>query len=1599
VSTPTDGAPFTGFSAPVRAWFSTSFPEPTAAQAQGWPAIASGDHTLILAPTGSGKTLAAFLWGIDRLMIAPVPEREHRTRLLYLSPLRALAVDVEKNLRSPLQGIALAAERLGEPVHVPTVGMRTGDTAPDERRKLVRHPPDLLITTPESLYLMLTSQARETLRSVECVIIDEIHALAPTKRGAHMALSLERLEAVCDRPFQRIGLSATQRPLDEIARFLGGQFESTERSSAPLRSGAEQPQRRGPDAEGVPTKEAQSYRPVTIVDAGIRKPLDIEVVVPVEDMGALGEVIDEPVTGPVAAGPVRRSIWPAMHPRLLELIQQHRSTIVFVNSRRLAERLATRLNELAVDGENRAAEATGRPPVVGSSTLRSGAEQHRLIASDAEGVPRDEGQRELVLAHHGSLSRERRLAIEDRLKSGDLKGLVATSSLELGIDMGAVDLVVQVESPGAVSRGLQRVGRAGHQVGEPSRGRFFPKHRSDLVEAAVVVERMHAGLIEHTRYVRNPLDVLAQHVVAMCAMEDWPVDELAALVRRSANFAELSDEVLASVLDLLSGRYPSEEFAELRPRIVWDRVAGVLRARAGAQRLAVTSGGTIPDRGLYGVFLPDGTRVGELDEEMVYESRPGETFLLGASTWRIEDITHERVVVTPAPGQPGKMPFWHGDGPGRPLELGRALGAFVREVRASDDPLPRLQERNGLDEWAARNLVGYLDDQAEATGVVPDDRTIVVERFRDEIGDWRVCILSPFGAQVHAPWAMALQHRLGEQWGVDVELMWSDDGIVLRLPEAVDEVPLDELAIDPDEIDELIVSQLPNTAMFASRFRECAGRALLLPRRRPDQRTPLWQQRQRSADLLKVASNYPTFPILLEATRECVNDVFDVPALREVLTDLRSRRVRLVPVETRQASPFAQSLLFGWIAIYMYEGDAPAAERRAAALALDRDLLRDLLGAEELRDLIDAGVLADLELELQRLVDGRRARDADEVHDLLRLLGPLSPADIDLRAEGDAGPLVAALIDERRAFVAGIAGEERIAASDDAGRLRDALGVSVPLGLPRAFTDSVEAPLADLVARYARTHGPFLAGQVSAWLGVAVDPVRLVLERLERDGRLTLGEFRPDGVEREWCDVDVLRQLRRRCLAALRKEVEPVDGAALARFLPEWQGIGRPRRGVDALAEVVGLLQGAPLPASVLEADILPARMAAYAPADLDALATAGELVWIGAGPLGTGDGRVRLLFRDQVGLLVPVSGDDPPSGPHHDALRNHLGARGASFWPELVSAAQAANLDYDDATVLDALWDLVWAGEVTNDSFAPLRALVGDKRAKRAKAGAAGARRRPRPGRLTRLGPPEATGRWSLVAPLFDPPVTPTAAATARARQLLDRYGVLTREAALGEGAEGGFAGVYPVLKALEERGHVRRGYFVAGLGAAQFALPGAVDRLRSARSSVDGGPPQSDDPPSVLVLAATDPAQPYGAALPWPDSQPAPGVLAPDLPALAPKSGASSEGARSTAARRRPGPRPSRSAGAFVVTVDGEPAVFLERGGRSLVRFPAGSDADTAGAWAEALTRLVKDGRFRSLEIGKIDGAPVAESVDAAQALRAAGFVDGYRGLVLRA
>jgi ATP-dependent Lhr-like helicase len=1454
------------FSPAVREWFASTFAAPTRAQEQGWPAIAKGDHAVILAPTGSGKTLAAFLWALDRLATEPVPAAAERCRVLYISPLRALAVDVEKNLRAPLAGIRLAAERLGQDLHEPSVAMRTGDTTARERRSIAKRPPDILITTPESLFLMLTSQAREILRSVRWVIVDEIHAMAGTKRGAHLALSLERLEAIATTSPQRIGLSATQRPLEETARFLGG-FT--------------------PDGP----------RPVTIVDAGHRKPMEVEVVVPVEDMAELGQPTDRIRSGPAAAGPERTSIWPSIHPELLELVRTHRSTLIFVNARRLAERLASGLNELA--GE------------------------------------------ELVAAHHGSIAREQRLQIEDALKQGTLRGLVATSSLELGIDMGAVDLVIQVESPGSVSRGLQRIGRAGHRVDEPSRGRVFPKYRGDLLEATVVVKRMLEGLIEETRYPRNPLDVLAQQIVATCAMDAWTVSDLGALVRRAANFAELSEDVLRAVLDLLSGRYPSDEFAEFRPRIVWDRRDDTLRAREGAGRVAIANAGTIPDRGLFGVFTADGRRVGELDEEMVYESRRGEVFLLGASAWRIQDITFDRVLVDPAPGEPGKMPFWRGDKPGRPLELGRAIGAVTREVAALPErrATALLRKGFGLDELAARNLVRYLEDERDAAGALPDDRTIVVERFRDEVGDWRVCLLSPFGARIHAPWAMAIEERLTERLGIDVQVLWSDDGIVIRLPESEDRIPLENLRFDPDRIEELVVRRLPSTALFTSVFRQAAARALLLPRRRPGQRTPLWQQRQRGADLLQVALAYPEFPILLEATRECLRDVFDLPGLKEVLGDVQARRVRMVAVDTDRASPFAQSLLFNWIAVYMYEADAPVAERRAAALSLDRDLLRELLGAEDLRELIDPAALADLELELQALAEGRRARNADDLHDLLRRLGDLTAEEAAARSAEDPSPWIDRLVDEHRAIRVRVAGEERSAAIEDAGRLRDGLGVAIPQGVPAAFAETAAEPLEGLVWRYARTHGPFHAADVAARLGVPLERAAGALEALEAAGKVVRGEFRPGGVEREWCEVDVLRSLRRRSLAALRREVEPVTAPALARFLVEWQGLVRPRTGPDALADAVEQLQGAAIPASILEIDVLPSRVRGYRPPDLDALCASGDVVWVGAGGIGADDGRVALYFRGALRALAPGPTDERPDGESHRALREHLAARGASFWPDLLVASGVP----DEREVLTALWDLVWAGEVTNDTLAPLRAVLG--RRPRAPKG------RPRPGQVRRVGPPAAAGRWSLVAPLLEPPVSATEAAHARAMQLLDRHGVLTREAVLAEGAPGGFAGVYAVLRALEESGKVRRGYFVDGLGAAQFALPGAVDRLRDLRE-----PGGAREP---IALAAADPALPYGAALGWPPS----------------------EG------------RPSRAAGAYVVLAGGEPVAFLERGARTLTTFAGAEDV----AWPDALAALVKDGRLRKIELLRIDGATALESPHADR-LRVAGFADGYRGLTLR-
>jgi ATP-dependent helicase Lhr and Lhr-like helicase len=1495
------------FSAPVREWFAATFEAPTDAQRDGWRQIAAGRHTLIHAPTGSGKTLAAFLWCLDRLAREPGPPRTREqpghVRVLYISPLKALTYDVERNLRAPLAGIGLAATRLGEPVPQIAVASRTGDTPAEDRRDIVRHPPDILITTPESLYLMLTSGAREVLRQVEHVIVDEVHAIAGTKRGAHLALSLERLEKLrapdAEAP-QRIGLSATQRPLETIARFLGG---------------------------------VGLGREVSIVDAGARKPLELKVVVPVEDMSRLGEVLppeDQP-GGAAWRDDMPTSIWPAIHPQILELIRAHKSTIVFTNSRRLAERLAHRLNDLA--GE------------------------------------------ELVRAHHGSIAREQRLQIEEELKAGRLPALVATSSLELGIDMGAVDLVIQVESPTSVARGLQRVGRAGHQVGAPSKGVIFPKYRGDLLESAVVTRRMHEGAIEATTLPRNPLDVLAQQIVAMAVMDRWTVGDILETVTRAAPFETLSREVLEGVLGMLAGAYPSDEFAELKPRLTWDRVTDVVEGRRDARVVAVTSGGTIPDRGLYGVFMTGeagtpGRRVGELDEEMVYELRAGmhgDVIVLGASSWRVMDITPDRVIVDPAPGIPGKLPFWKGDAVGRPIELGKALGAFVGELEADiskgargrAQAAKRLQETHDLDELATENLLAYLEEEREIVGALPTDRRIVVERFRDELGDWRLCLLTPFGGRVHAPWSLAIETRIRDRLGLEVQTIWSDDGIAIRLPEGeLDGIePL--LFPDPDDVEDLVVAEVGSSALFASRFRENAARALLLPRRRPGTRTPLWQQRQRSADLLAVASRYGSFPILVETYRECLSDVFDLPALRELLSGVERREISVQSVETVKASPFAGSLMFDYVAAYMYDGDSPLAERRAGALTLDRDLLRELLGQEELRELLDPDALADLELSLQALAEDRRATTIDQLHDLLRRLGDLSAAEVAARIEGGervAEGWLADLASSRRAVSLRVGGEERWIAIEDVARYRDAVGVAPPVGVPQAFLGATTAALESLLARWARTHGPFLTPEPARRWGLPLGVVEETLERLLAAGSVLRGEFRPDGVEREWCDPEVLRLLRRRSLARLRREVEPVEQAALARFLPAWHGVAAagevppPLRGsaaLERLAEVVDQLAGVALPASVLERDILPVRIPGYQPRLLDELGSLGEVAWVGRGSLGRDDGRI-CLYRPGREVLRPSGAADEserPSSPRHDAIREHLARRGASFYREVYAAAGGGT----DREVLDALWDLVWAGEVTNDTFAPLRALRWKRRSRDS--------RQRRAGRLTSLGPPEAAGRWSLVEPLVGG--APTERLHAQTLALLDRHGVLTREAVAGEGLEGGFSAVYPVLRALEEAGRIRRGYFVEGLGGAQFALAGAIDRLRAVRE------PGSDR--EIHVLAAADPANPYGAALAWP---------------------------RRDEADRRPF---QRAAGAYVVFVDGEAVLYVDRGGTSLQTLPAFGDEERALLAARALRALLSDGRFRELVISKVDGEAVSGSA-AREVLLAAGFGAGYRGLVLR-
>ena len=1581
---------------PVTAeWFRAVFEGPTQPQREGWPAIAKGDSTLILAPTGTGKTLTAFLWCLDRLMLQPraavaLPAvkpargkrvREEKTtilpagvgcRVVYLSPLKALAVDVERNLRSPLAGIANMAQRMGVSVHIPEISVRTGDTPTSERARFVKHPGEILITTPESLYLLLTSNGGEALRTVETVIIDEIHALVPSKRGAHMALSLERLEALTGRRIQRIGLSATQRPLEEVARFLGG-AEGGARVEAPAPAAAATAGAVGDAAlalgEDVATQgnvlggeiAGIRYRPVTIVNAGARKRLELTVEVPVEDMARLGEIAETP-SGPASQGPKRTSIWQSIHPRLLEIIRQHQSTILFVNARRIAERLAGAINELA--GE------------------------------------------QIARAHHGSLAASQRSEIEELLKAGSIRALVATSSLELGIDMGAVDLVIQIEAPPSVASGMQRIGRAGHQVGAPSKGIIFPKYRADLIACAAVTKAMHEGHVESTRFLRNALDVLAQQIVAIIAHP--PLDEAAALrraktnrseedespgisydallgmVRSCANYAGLSVAIFDGVLDMLAGRYPSDEFGDLRPRVTWDRTRGWLTPRQGVKKIAVLNGGTIPDRGLYGVFLSGERnkpiRVGELDEEMVFEARTGETFILGASTWRIDEITHDRVLVSPAPGEPGKMPFWHGDRAGRPLEFGRRIGVLVRELREMPRAaaVSRLTREHDLDALAAENVLRYLADQEVATEQVPDDRTIVVERVRDELGDWRVCVMTPFGSRVHAPWAMAVSGRIRAAGGADVEAMWSEDGFVIRFPEADAAPDVDQFFPEAQEAADFVQRQLGSTALFAAKFREAASRALLLPRRRADGRTPLWQQRKRAYDLLSVAARYPQFPMLLEAYRECLRDVFDMPALAEILRSVAARQIRVHTVDSRTPSPFASALLFSYVANYIYDGDAPLAERRAQALSIDQEQLRELLGDADLRELLDINAIEDTEEQLQMLASGEqdyRARNMDGVHDMLLRLGDLNRAELLRRVTSpEVAITVDRLIKARRVLELKIGGEKRLIAVEDVARYRDALGIPLPPGLPTALLQAAPDAMVDLIRRYARTHGPFTTPEVAARFVISTETAEHVLQKLVGLGRIVEGAFRPGGMQREWCDNEVLRTIRRRSLAKLRKEIEPVEQQTLARLFTHWQGVLTPRRGLDALLDVIETLQGAPLPASLLEREILPARLAGYKPADLDTLIAAGEVMWAGFEPLGERDGRIGLYLAEKLPLLWPVVNGQAATAiaegsatrDREDAIVEYLRTHGASFFANLHDGTGGGY----PGTTLESLWNLVWRGAITNDSLQSLRAYTDRNSTGRSATNHAGKplRRTHNQGanfRSRRTTPPTAQGRWALHPAMMMTERNATAWSHAEAHQLLQRYGVVFRETAHAENLPGGFSAIYDVMKALEESGKIRRGYFAAELGATQFALPAALDLLRSLRTK------RPDTDPEMIVLAATDPANPYGALLRWP--QPAEGNSA-----------------------------LTRSVGARVVLADGALVAYLRRGNPN-VQMMLPEDEPVRGQVMRSLARYfvvmaqVAGEGSGGMLIQTINGVAVAEH-PMARALLDAGFQSAPMGFNLR-
>ncbi len=1565
------------FTPATRAWFTAAFTAPTPAQDHAWAAIGAGEHTLVIAPTGSGKTLAAFLHAIDQLFRSgepssvppsdPAPPKKRGTRVLYLSPIKALGADVQRNLQIPLQGVSAERERRGDPAVNLSVAIRTGDTTAAERARLVRRPPDILITTPESLFLMLTSQARETLRDVHTVIIDEIHAVAGSKRGTHLALSLERLESLLAVPAQRIGLSATVRPVEEVARFLGGD------------------------------------RPVSVVHPPSQRALDVRIVVPVEDMAD-----PPPQPGASEASPSSGrlgSIWPHVEASILDQVLARRSTIVFANARGVAEKLTARLNELYAE---RLAQRPTPPPA---------AEHHGSFTGGT--AARSAGAEPLIArSHHGSVSKEQRREIEQALKSGELRCVVATSSLELGIDMGLVDLVIQVAAPPSVASALQRVGRASHQVGGISTGLVYPRTRRDLIDATVAVERMLAGDIEAIDPPRNPLDVLAQQTVAAAAMDTLQVEAWFACVRRAAPYRSLPRSAFDATLDMLAGRYPPDDFAGFRPRLVWNRDTGELSARPGSKQLAVTSGGTIPDRGMFSVMLPEGEeragsrRVGELDEEMVHESRVNDVITLGATSWRIEQITHDQVVVIPAPGRSARLPFWRGEGVGRPAELGEAVGAFIGALEGAvgeDDVAPALRARlqaDGLADNAVANIVGLLGEQREATGLLPTDRTLVVERCRDESGDWRLMLHSPYGRRVHDPWALAMAARIRERWGIDPAVVASDDGIIARLPDAAGRLPGAELFLfEPERLRSEVTRAVGGSALFAARFRECAARALLLPRRTPGRRSPLWQQRLRAGELLGIAQGYPEFPILIETARECLQDVYDLDALDGLMQRLADGRVAMAEVTTEVPSPFAANLLFGYVAEFMYGTDVPLAERRASVLSLDSGLLGDLLGQVDLGELLDPTVVDAMGEALQRRAPDRRAKGKEGVADLLRELGPLTAAALAARLiDAEPLPLLQALERERRAIRIPIAGVEHWAAIEDAARLRDALGVAVAADLPDAFLQPAADPLGELLARYARSHPPFTTADAAAAFGLGVAVADAALTRLEMQGKLLKGAF---GVVRrqsegagampspvplarhEWVSEDVFRRLRVRSLQAARDATRPVPREAYALLVLERHGLiadaaqaargmQTPARsaleGIDGVARVVELLAGVPLPASVWEQQILPARVVDYAPGLLDELLATGTVLWSGHGRIGEDDGLVALHLQELAAETLPALPPNAELSPLQAGILQVLADGGAYFARQLAAAVRSqweqagtASPEITPDQLQSALWDLAWSGQVTTDLWAPLRALSGTRpprpRVTRTSRRSRGFRGFPMhdmpavsegsPPGTASFAAPTLAGRWSL---LQRETVSDTVRAVALAEGLLDRHGIVTRGAAVAEGIAGGFPALQQVYRGMEDTGRVLRGRFVEGLGGAQFADRLLVDRLRGIAEALRPGAADI-----AVGLSAVDPANPFGTVLPWP--------------------------------AHRTGQRPVRRAGAFVVIGGGRLLMYLAQGGRNLQVYVEADDP-SLGAASQALASALRRGRRSSFTLELINDAVVKRDA-LMDALRAAGFSSAPKGV----